>query len=378
MNSSDVYGVPADRISLQLALASSSNPVFPYLDAALPPRIVSTPKAVAGDASGRFMQKPIRKWSYIDTSTFTAPAYRPAPTIVDEQEWQHGACWNASTSGEPAGSCREHSCLNEESNLEPVEGFTALIAACVTGNAEAVQALLEDGAAFNTRDHEGLTALDHAVQSGQFAVAEILSAAGAVWTCSRHEATEALLHAIIANLPNLARCAMSYGADITLTDDIGRMPLHHAVRGLRNRFVPFLVSAQAVAHPDADGNTPLHLAAIAGNPPAMELLLARRAVVDLRNRDGNTALCCACSLPCLNVVMLLLRAGADKAAENRFGQRPLHIACLHGQAEIVCMLLALGADPNARTTQGETALGIACRCNIPAIASTLMLAGGRH
>lgn len=378
MNVPSTYSAPADWTQWQEAQGRSSGDAFPHLEVALTPRIGSAPASPENRGAGKFVQRPVSRWTQFDPTASTRPVYREAPAMLNEEGRRQYFYWNLNDTVASANAVPEDASADAQADPQPPEAMTALAAACVSGDRQAVQAMLESGEEVNACDHEGLTALDHAVQSGQFAAAEMLAAAGAVWTTSRHDIAELLIPAVKANLPNLLRYALSCGADIAVTDGSGRTPLHHAVLSLRHHFLPCLANARTMAHADGHGNTPLHLAAIARNPLALKTFLDRHAALNVRNWDGNTALSCACAVPSVNAVMLLLRAGADMTVENNFGQRPLHIACLHGHADIVRMLLVLGVDPHVRTAQGETALDIARRGNVPAVASALMLGGATH
>jgi len=377
MNAPYDYDVPAGWLQLQGSYPGLSEPSFPHLEVALAPRIVALPATQENGAGNRLMPQPGGNWHQLDPAAFSQPAYKAPRKTLDEKVRRQCFDWktdidlttstNRTSTAEP--------CLNEECSTRASGSTAALVDACIRGDQQAVQALLWEGKDVNARDHHGLTALDHAIDHKHFAIAEALTAAGAVWTRSRDDVTAMLIAAVNANLPNLLRYALGAGADITVTDRDGRMPLHHAVLSMRHAFLPCLANLRTVVHPDALGNTPLHLAALACNQPALKALLRWRAALNVRNQDGNTALSCACALPSANSVMLLLRAGADITLENHLGQHPLHIACLHGQTDIVRMLLALGADPHVRTAHGETALDIARRVNIPAIVNALMLGG---
>lgn len=379
MNALYEYDVPAGWVQMQLHrnYRGMSEPSFPHLEVALAPRISAAPAAQESGAVHRRMPQPAENRPRIAPAASSQPLYRARQETPDEKMRAQCFDWKAdiNLTTIPNRASETEPCLDEECNTGAPEGAAALLAACVRGDHQAVQALFEQGEDVNARDHRGLTALDHAIIRKQFVIAENLAAAGAVWTRSRSDVTAMLIPAVSANLPNLLRYALSAGADITVADCDGRLPLHHAVVGMRHAFLACLSNVQTVVHADALGNTPLHLAALACNQPALKSLLVWRRALNARNRDGNTAISCACALPSADSVMLLMRAGADITLENRLGQRPLHIACLHGQTESVRMLLALGADPHRRTDHGETALEIARRVNIPAIVSALTLGG---
>jgi ankyrin repeat protein len=377
MNPFSDFDAPVEWARLQQSRGSQSDQVFPHLEVAMGPRMASAPVSQEEDVVRRGLQQSVKQGRHFDPMSASLPGYRSQSAKADQEQQRHLFHWhaNAAIPSRNTDTNAIEALLQAEPDLAMAEGTAALAEACIRGDCQAVQALLGEGEDVNARDPHGLTALDHAVVSGQFAVAEILSAAGAACTRSRHDLTAVLIPAVKSGLPNLLRYALGAGADITVTDSDGRMPLHHAVLSMRHQFVPCLANAQTVAHADALGNTPLHLAAMVSNPIALKALLDRQAALNVRNREGNTALACACCLPCGNSIMLLVRAGADTALANQLGQHPLHIASLHGQTNHVRMLLAFGADVHVRTAYGESALDIARRGNAVAIVSALMLAG---
>src|SRR5207247_6422498 len=86
---------------------------------------------------------------------------------------------------------------------------------------------------------------------------------------------------------------------------------------------PELLRAQ-----DKDGFSPLHLAAWKGHKEVVELLLGRKAEVNLKSKDGGA---------------------------------PLHWAAEGGSAEVVKMLLAHKAEINAKDDDGDTPLHVAVK-----------------
>ncbi|MFM2121427.1 MAG: hypothetical protein RL722_2895 [Pseudomonadota bacterium] len=125
--------------------------------------------------------------------------------------------------------------------------------------------------------------------------------------------------------------------------------------------VQALATPERIAASDAEGRTPLMLAARHGRLAAVRALLTAGAAVDARDARDYTALFHAChdgdadqGYPA--VVQVLLDAGADMEACIGFGVRPLMYAAGTGEAAVVQTLLAAGADPLARNEVGRTAL----------------------
>ena len=100
----------------------------------------------------------------------------------------------------------------------------------------------------------------------------------------------------------------------------GETALHIVVKRRDMTWLGFLLAKGAKPDArDAQGNTPLGLAAQLGFSDGVQLLLAARAAVDLDNNGGETPLIYAVHNRDLATVRLLLAAGANP-------NRPDHIA----------------------------------------------------
>lgn len=112
--------------------------------------------------------------------------------------------------------------------------------------------------------------------------------------------------------------------------------------------------ASAVAR-DAQGNTPLMLAALYGNVATVRLLLDRGAEVTATNVAGATALHRAAHDP--DLVALLLERGAPADARAANGNSPLLLAARGANSHrAVQLLLSRGAEANAANVFGATPL----------------------
>ena len=156
--------------------------------------------------------------------------------------------------------------------------------AAMRGDADAVRALLMEGADVNAAQGDGMTALHWAAERGNNGIAEMLVYAG---------------------------------ANLKATTRIGAY-------------------------------TPLHLASKVGSAEVVQLLLTYGSSPDIRTvTTGSSALHLAATAGNPDVVKLLLSAGADpNARDTEWGQTPLIFASAQNRAQAVAVLLDGGADPS--------------------------------
>nr|CEL76325.1 TPA: Ankyrin repeat containing protein,putative [Toxoplasma gondii VEG] len=125
----------------------------------------------------------------------------------------------------------------------------------------------------------------------------------------------------------------------------------------REQLVLLLEQAHAnVNHTNANGTTPLILAAQLDRASLVEILLANGADSNAQERlelGGNTALHYAAKNGNREVAVLLLSHGAQANVQDKLGRTPLHTACRYGSPTVVQALLSKGADPSSRDYSGE-------------------------
>ena len=171
--------------------------------------------------------------------------------------------------------------------------------------------------------------------------------------------------------PEVSRMLLEHGADVSLQNQSGHVPLHF-VSGLGNKdegerlvLARLLlegscmnVNAQAV-----DGQTPLHRASYNRRPKIVQLLLANGANVHTEDAQGRNPL--HHLSPSLNeidpqdvlrVTQLLLEQGVDVNVLDEKHETPLHIASSLGHLENVRFLLDHGAKDDAENVDGQIPL----------------------
>lgn len=115
---------------------------------------------------------------------------------------------------------------------------------------------------------------------------------------------------------------------------------------------------QLVDSKDANGFTPLQLAARKGHKGISDLLLNNGASIGVHdNKDKSTALFIASRTGHADIVELLLSRKADIGSQNWLGDTPLHGAVVQrGNKKVVLLLLQNKADVNARNFRNSTPL----------------------
>lgn len=185
-----------------------------------------------------------------------------------------------------------------------------------------------------------------------------------------HDQRSALV--LAAELPDthLLRALIAKGADVNRAH-AGLTPLLATTRAChagRPEMVTSLIANGAdPARADAEGNTPLHHAALCAEPAVAAILIDAQAPLEARNRDQSTPLAVAAEAANWPVLRFLVERGAH--ADDAL---PAAAGIADDDPEGVRILLKHKAHPNAVDAQGRTALLDAARENHVAIARTLL------
>ncbi|HTQ35419.1 MAG TPA: ankyrin repeat domain-containing protein [Steroidobacteraceae bacterium] len=245
-------------------------------------------------------------------------------------------------------------------------GLTPLMYAAREGYLDALRVLLAMGADVDLPDPDGSTPLILALMNGHFDAAKVLIDAGADVNLWDWWGQAPLYMAVDMNtLPTGARVELPT-LDYATALDIAQMLLARGANPnarLKLR-PPFrMVSQDRQSDPSIDaGVTPLFRAAKAADVPAIRLLLAHGAIVDMPNVFGQTPLMMACGVgrgnnptrgghqteaQAIEAAKLLLAAGADVNARSQIGETPLHGAAIRGFSELAGVLAAAGGNLDA-------------------------------
>jgi len=270
---------------------------------------------------------------------------------------------------------------------ESRKGQTALMWAAAEGHADVTEMLIDRGAAVNAASKTGFTALIFAAMKDDAKSVRSLIAAGADPNFALPDGTKAMLVATAYKATDAAAALVDAGADPNVADRQGNTPLHAAAQIGSVELVKKLLAKGANPNaktaqsgfggrgggggggfrPVAGEQTPLLVAAKAGQVEAMRALVAGGADPAIKAQDGSTLLMAAAGSAHLDAVKYAWELDPHAEALTSSGGTVTHAAVTGvgpgaSQPEIckiVDFLAEKGAPLDAKDARGRTPIDVA-------------------
>ena len=252
-------------------------------------------------------------------------------------------------------------------NATDKSGMTALMAAASSGRVEAMRVLIDKGANVNAADKQGTSALMAAAFGGHSAAGKLLLDRGANANVRDESARTALMATALSGDTALAAALLSAKADLNAEDLAGStaltyaassghagivdllmkagltkgadMAVSFAVRGCHTDIVKTLRVHGAVLDRKVNGTPPLVLAAGSNCDDTVRYLLDGGADVNAgTDEDGMTPLMAAAQRGLAPIGELLIARGADPEARNKKDQTAWYYAAMNQHQEFVELL----------------------------------------
>ena len=252
-----------------------------------------------------------------------------------------------------------------EWKLKDIDGYTPLHEAACNGHFEVCKFIVEmtknycpNGFILNELNEYGVTPFQRAAEGGELEVCKLLIDNAA----NKNPETKngrTLLHDLVYESSCLDACRLIIERiDDKLPRDGSDTPLHLAADAGNIEMCQMIVNSLSVKNPviDADGTTLLHSLAYYNLVEPYRMVMER---VDNKNPIflyGCSPLHIAAENGHLEVCSLIIASVKDKNPEDASGYTPLHYAAQEGHLSICKLVINIVTDKNPKNEEGNTPL----------------------
>lgn len=261
---------------------------------------------------------------------------------------------------------------------DPRTSDTLLMLAIRNNDAAMVEFLLQRRANIRYENTAGVAPIHYAALGNDPKILELICQHALVDI--EHKTVEqgatAVLHAAFAGSLDNLQVLKRAGAKLDVRDSSNQHMLHYAAAAGKVNFIRKVIND--LGYPcsaDADGDTPLHLAATSGDADSIaELYDYDNAQLTTTNHNGNLPIHSLIekSDSTAGLSYFLNIIGFDLEAPNVQGQTPLLLAAKNNKLDLVNTLLTYNVNFNARDNANKTALMHAAAANNPEILRLLL------
>ncbi|XP_050446201.1 serine/threonine-protein phosphatase 6 regulatory ankyrin repeat subunit A isoform X1 [Cataglyphis hispanica] len=250
-------------------------------------------------------------------------------------------------------------------NRQNAVGWTPLLIASNRGHMELVTTLLANHGRVDVFDLEGRSALHLAAEHGYLQVCDALLANKAFINSKSRVGRTALHLAAMNGYTHLVRFLIQdHGAAIDVLTLRKQTPLHLAAGAGQLEVCKLLLDLGAnIDATDDQGQKPIHAAAMNNYAEVVQLFLQRHpSLVMACTKDGNTCAHIAAMQGSVRVIEELMkfdRQGVITARNKLTDATPLQLAAEGGHAEVVKVLVRAGASCSDENRAGFTAVHLA-------------------
>ncbi|XP_014603772.1 PREDICTED: serine/threonine-protein phosphatase 6 regulatory ankyrin repeat subunit A [Polistes canadensis] len=252
-------------------------------------------------------------------------------------------------------------------NRQSAVGWTPLLIAAHRGHMDLVTNLLANHARVDVFDLEGRSALHLAAEHGYLQVCDALLANKAFINSKSRVGRTALHLAAMNGYSHLVRFLIQdHGAAIDVLTLRKQTPLHLAAGAGQLEVCKLLLELGAsIDATDDQGQKPIHAAAMNNYAEVAQLFLQRHpSLVMACTKDGNTCAHIAAMQGSVRVIEELMkfdRQGVISARNKLTEATPLQLAAEGGHAEVVKALVRAGASCADENRAGFTAVHLAAQ-----------------
>ncbi|XP_048250897.1 serine/threonine-protein phosphatase 6 regulatory ankyrin repeat subunit B-like isoform X1 [Haliotis rufescens] len=245
-------------------------------------------------------------------------------------------------------------------NRRGLNCWTPVMYAVVSGQKKSLKLLVEHNADIKLCDSNNNSLLHLAIENGKTASVEYLLKEHKcdIHTRGMHGWTP-LVCAVFAGKKDVLDVLLKHKTDNRLRDTNIRNAIHLACECGINSIVERLLQLTDVNASGKHGQTPIMCSASSGKKNTFDLLLSRKANINLTDDDNNSLLHVACKSDDTSILEYLLTQ-LDINRPGKHGWTPVMKAAVNGRKDVLDLLVKEKANLELTDDSGNNLLHLAC------------------